>query len=154
MPRSSKVPETVENSFEDVHFYSEAAHTVGSLISSSAACFVPLWELLASPLVRCVHLRGSLIGQVSEVAFTSVLMLIFPLLLSLPDCFLKCCCGLFSQPGAGQPLQTCRSILSLAIYCVLEIFLGSESGTAEPLLDHISFVLFVSACVTDFSRVW
>lgn len=139
VPRSSKVLEMVENSFEDVHFYSEAAHAVGSLISSSAACFVPLWELPASPPVQCVHLRGSLIGQVSEVAFTSILMLIFPLLLSLPDCFLKCCCGLFSQPGAGQPWQTCRSVLRLAIYCVLDTFLGSESGTAETLLDHLLF---------------
>ena len=129
-------------------------HAVGSLISSSAACFVPLWEPRASLLVPCVHLRGSLIRQVSEVAFTSILILNFPLRLSLPDCFLKCHCGLFSQPGAGQPLQTGRRFLRLAIYSVLETFLGLVFGAAEPLLDNVSFALFVSACVTDFNRAW
>lgn len=61
MPRSSKAPEMVENSFEDVRFHSQTAHAVGSLISSSAACFVSLWEPQVRLLARRAHPRGSLI---------------------------------------------------------------------------------------------
>lgn len=149
-----KCPRWLKNSFEDAGFYSEMAHAVGSLISSSAACFVPAWEPRASRLVPHVRLRSSLIRQVSEVAFTSILIWNFPLQLSLPDCFLKCHCGLFSQPGAAQPLHTGRSFWRLAIYSVLETLLGLVFGAAEPLLDNVWFALFVSARVTDFNRAW
>lgn len=77
-------------------------------------------------------------AQCQKGPLTSILMLNVPSLLSLPNC----CCGLFSQPGADPPLQTCRRILRLPIYSVLETFLGLESGTAEPLLDNISFAPF------------
>ena len=153
VPRVRKCPGWLKNSFENAQFYSETVHSVGSLISSSAACFVCLWEPWASLLVACVHLRGSLIRQVSEVAFTSILILNFPLQLTLPDWFLKYRCGLFCQPGGGQPLQTGR-IWRLAIHSVLNTFLGLVFGAAEPLLDNVSLALFVSACVTDFNCAW
>lgn len=48
-----------------------------------------------------------------------------------------------SQPGAGQALQSGRRLLRLAIYSVLEASPGLVFGAAEPLLDNVSFALFV-----------
>lgn len=129
-------------------------------------CSVLLWDgcvALWSRLALCLHgnskpqpsgavcsCEGLSHQNVSEAAFSSILILNFPFQLSLPDCFLKYHCGFTAWSRSGSAVW--QEFLNLPF--ILENSLWFVFRTAEPPLDNISFALFASACVTDFKHAW